>query len=289
MVHVVERIRWSDRENAAAYRRFADTYPMYRDTSRDLVTRARVEHARSVVDLCSGTGATTEAILSVLPADGRVVAVDGSAAMQAEAQNAIDDARVRYVVCRAEEFDRHIDEPVDAVICNSAIWQTDMPATFAAARRALAPGGRIVFNVGGHFVALPRVEEPEQPAPGFSELVVKYAIGGRSRRDHRTGPQRTAESINELVRDAGLEVVSNDIVGYESTVEQNRAWLSIPIFAARFDGLSYQQLMEILERAYQEVDKERTSITRWLIVTAAASKSDGAASPGRGSGTVRNR
>jgi len=253
--------QWSDRETAAAYRRFAAAYPKYRETSHDLVSRARLEDARLVVDLCSGTGATTDAILDVLSASGRVLAVDRSAAMQAEARNVIHDPRVRYVVCSAEEFDRHAAEPVDAVVCNSAIWQTEMPATFAAARRALAPGGRLVFNVGGRFVRLPPVDQPARRTPSLFDLVRQYVILGPR-------PDRSPEMINQWVRDAGLVVAGSEVVAYESTVEEDRAWLSIPIIAGGFSTVPYAQWMDILEKAHQKVDKDRKSTIRWLVVTA---------------------
>ena len=75
---------WDDPDNAAAYRRFTEDFAMYADTSRWLVDRAHLSHARTVVDLCSGTGATTETILSAAGPDARVIALDGAAAMHAE-------------------------------------------------------------------------------------------------------------------------------------------------------------------------------------------------------------
>ena len=39
---------------------------MYRDTSRDLVERLDLDPAATVLDLCCGTGATTEELLKVL-------------------------------------------------------------------------------------------------------------------------------------------------------------------------------------------------------------------------------
>ena len=42
---------------------------------------------------------------------------------------------------------------VDAVVCNSAIWQTDVQASAAAVRRVLRPGGRFVFNLAAAMLA----------------------------------------------------------------------------------------------------------------------------------------
>jgi SAM-dependent methyltransferase len=265
---------WSDRENAAAYRAFTRSFPMYSDTSRDLVARAGIGTASSVVDLCSGTGATTEMILADLPRTGRVLAVDGSAAMQAESQNAIRDPRVRYAVGRAEEFDQHLKEPVDAVICNSAIWQTDMPATFAAAKRALRPGGRLVFNLGGAFAGLPPTPAPGPPKPGLYDLMLAYAILDHdfvpTRRGQRS-PEWTTATIQGWLRDSGFTPTATDTVDYPRNIDQTRAWLSIPVFSFPYSSLSYEQRMDILAKAYHRVDKQAPSgADPWLLVTATA-------------------
>jgi ubiquinone/menaquinone biosynthesis C-methylase UbiE len=257
---------WQDPDNAVAYGEFAQTWPMYAATSGDLVARADLHDATLVVDLCSGTGATTAAILPALPAGGRVVAVDKSAAMQRQAPRS---ERVRQVVSAAEEFDVHVDEPVDAVVCNSAIWQTDMPATFAAARRVLRPGGRLVFNIGGQFVALPSEDLGPQEKPSLHDYMLAYAI-----LDHDFVPavrqrrNRTPQQIEQQLTAAGLTQRSADIVGYASTMEQTRDWLSIPIFAGAFGSLGHQQRADVLAKAYDRVDKSQSTTTRWLLVTA---------------------
>lgn len=211
--------QWSDRDVAIAYRQFAENFPMYAATSRDVVARAELSAARLVVDLCSGTGQTTKAILAELPPDGRVLALDGSAAMQSEARQAIHDDRVEYVLARADELT--VPAPVDAIVCNSAIWQTDMPATFAAARQALRPGGRLVFNVGPPFVRLP--DEPFPPRRlEFIELMMRYAKAdygfAPSRPTRRIG--RTPDLIEGLLRDAGFTDIEQEIERYETTVDQ---------------------------------------------------------------------
>jgi hypothetical protein len=48
---------------------------------------------------------------------------------------------------RAESVDQHVTESADAVICNSAIWQTDFAATAMAVRAMTKAGGRFAFNV----------------------------------------------------------------------------------------------------------------------------------------------
>lgn len=54
---------------------------MYRETSRDVADRAGLRDDAVVVDLCCGTGITTETILESLGPAGRVTGVDASEAM----------------------------------------------------------------------------------------------------------------------------------------------------------------------------------------------------------------
>jgi ubiquinone/menaquinone biosynthesis C-methylase UbiE len=143
---------WDSDETAAGYAAFTAEFTMYRDTSRDLVELARPAPGAVVVDLACGTGVTTREILAALDQDGRVTGIDRSAAMLAVAGRSVTDSRGSWVRASAEEFDQAVPGPVDAVICNSAIWQTDFASTVRAAHAVLAPGGVLAFNIGAEFV-----------------------------------------------------------------------------------------------------------------------------------------
>lgn len=106
----------------------------------------------AVIDLACGTGVTTEAILAALGPDGRVTGVDGSAAMLAVAASSVTDRRVTWIHARAENLDQGMVGLAHAVVCNSAIWQTDLDATMRTVRNVLAEDGRFVFNVGSPFL-----------------------------------------------------------------------------------------------------------------------------------------
>lgn len=141
---------WGDPATARAYAAFAQRDAMYRETSRDLVRLAEVHGDQVVVDLACGTGVTTEEVLTVLGPSGQVFALDSSPAMLGQARAAIDDPRVHWIEAPAEALAKTVGA-ADVVVCNSAIWQTDMAAVFAAVGRILAPGGRFVFNIGRRF------------------------------------------------------------------------------------------------------------------------------------------
>jgi SAM-dependent methyltransferase len=265
---------WDDQHNAELYDRFTRDFPLYTQTSRDLAARADLDGSELAVDLCGGTGATAGVILDAMPPRGHVISVDASAAMQEAGRRSRPDPRITWVVSKAENLAERVAGPVDAVLCNAAIWKTDTPATFTAVRRVLRPGGRFVFNIGGGFAGLTG-DEDQRPrrTPSLSDLISAIAV-----RDYGHVPQEgqapqealTAEIVQRQLQDAGFAVLARDLVTCHGTAEEKRAWLSIPVFARPPGRLTYQQRMEILQKAYQEADKTRMTTTRWLLVTAQA-------------------
>jgi SAM-dependent methyltransferase len=263
---------WSNPQTAEAYARYCAEYPLYRLTSDDLANAARVEDAEVVIDLCCGTGATSEAILSRLPAAGRIVAVDGSAAMLGEARARLTDPRIRWVHARVEDLADHVSEPADAVLCNSAIWQTDMPGTFAAVRRVLRPGGRFAFNIGADHVTRPddaaRTPDTE---PTLLDLMRQEAIarGWKPPAARRPRAEVTVESVTGMLTAAGFVPPRVTTAEYRTDDGMARAWLEIPIFTeGRFPGLSYEERMESLAAACERLDEARPDVSRWMVFTA---------------------
>ena len=246
---------WDSAENARSYAAFARTYSTYRETSQDLVALARLALDAHVVDLACGTGVTTEAVLAALGASGRVVAADASQAMLDVARSAVRDRRVRWLSVQAECLDARTIGPMDAVLCNSAIWQTDIPATVVAVGRVLRPGGRFVFNVGAEMLA-DHADEDQSSDP-LIKLMESFAAreyGWAPAPARRTGPGRRELSENWLLQvlgNAGFGVAPVQVLTYRCSLEEQRAWLSIPIFTVRsFGGLSYDQRMAALDHAY---------------------------------------
>lgn len=101
------------------------------------------EHA---LDAGCGSGRVTEELLRRLP-EGRVLAVDASAAMIEKARERLGD-RASYLVADLTELT--VDEPVDLVFSTATFhWIPDHDRLFRRIRAALRPGGRLVAQCGG--------------------------------------------------------------------------------------------------------------------------------------------
>ncbi len=267
---------WDSDETAARYAAFASEFPMYSETSRDLVGLAALAPDAAVVDLCCGTGATSKEILGALGPDGKVTGVDGAAAMLAAAARAVTDPRVSWVRASAEEFDQAVRGPADAVICNSAIWQTDFASTTRAARAVLAPGGVFVFNFGDEFLRPDGGAEPRDadfPLMTAMRQIAADDYGwSRPAGTTRRRPLLSRPEVGEILASAGFAVRHAGWLEYEQSPQEQQAWLRVPAFTDRqLPGLPYELRMAVLDKAFQRVGPPGVEFSRWLAVAATAS------------------
>ncbi|WP_326681662.1 class I SAM-dependent methyltransferase [Streptomyces sp. NBC_01237] len=263
---------WDEPANAQAYEAFTRAFPMYDTTSRDLARRAQLDNADLVVDLCGGAGATARALLDLLPARARVVSLDSAAAMQQVGRRTLPDPRLTWVTASAEQLSNHLAPgSVDVVVCNSALWKTDVPAVCEAAARVLRPQGRFVFNIGGGFAGVRHPDEETSARPSLNTFIRQIAEA-----DHgyiapplgRTDPKLPPETITQHLNSAGLYVTDAEVTAQHSTMAEKKAWLSIPLFARPEGNFTHEQRMEILEAAYARTVPEARLVTSWLVITA---------------------
>ncbi|WP_405589712.1 class I SAM-dependent methyltransferase [Streptomyces sp. NBC_01190] len=228
--------------------------------------------SRLVIDLCGGAGATAQAVLDVAPARTRVVSLDSAAAMQRVGRRTLTDSRLSWITAPAEQLADHVHESADAVVCNSAIWKTDVPAVFTAVRRVLRPSGRFVFNIGGGFAGITHPDEAiTHTKPSLNSLIQQIAA-----RDFGyvpppvTGspPKLPLHKVTEHLATAGMTVVETEVTAQHSTIAEKKAWLSIPVFSRPDGTLTFKQRMQILEAAYALIDPGAPTVTSWLVVVA---------------------
>ena len=112
----------------------------------EVLDRLELRGDERVLDAGCGSGRVTEALVGRLPR-GRVIGVDGSAAMIETARRRLGD-RAELLVC--DLCDLAIEPPVDAVLSTATFhWIADHARLFSRLRAALRPGGRLVAQCGG--------------------------------------------------------------------------------------------------------------------------------------------
>lgn len=139
---------WHSPRTAARYDRYTRDFPLYATTSARLVVAAGIRAGARVLDLGCGTGVTTKALVDRVGPDGRVLAVDSSAAMLDTARANVKAANVSWHEGDAGAVDRLVGGPVDAAVSNMAFWQFELAPTLASVARLLAGDGCLTFSIG---------------------------------------------------------------------------------------------------------------------------------------------
>jgi trans-aconitate 2-methyltransferase len=148
---------------------------------RDLLAMLAPQQHERILDVGCGTGQLTSEIAK---SGAEVIGVDKSHEM-------IAAARTNYPELRFEVADvarTKYDSEFDAVFSNAALhWVRNQPGAIAAIARALKPGGRFVFEMGGRgnirqvwratvqALAEMGVLNPENLSPWFYPSVGQYA------------------------------------------------------------------------------------------------------------------
>jgi trans-aconitate 2-methyltransferase len=131
--------------DAATYHHVSTPHAGWADV---VLGRLELRGDETVLDLGTGTGKVAAKLLERLP-EGRVVGVDGSAAMIEEARRRLgDDPRVS-LMC-SDLLALSVDPPADAAVSSATFhWIADHDALFARVRAALKPGAQFVAQCGG--------------------------------------------------------------------------------------------------------------------------------------------
>lgn len=137
--------------NTSAREWDAETYDAVSDPQfewgMEVLGRLQLRGDEVAVDAGCGSGRVTEELTKRLP-EGRVIAVDGSAAMVEKAKERLGD-RADYLC--SDLVALRLEQPADLVFSTATFhWIPDHEALFGRLRAALKPGGRLVAQCGGH-------------------------------------------------------------------------------------------------------------------------------------------
>lgn len=163
----------------------------------EVLGRLELSGEEAVLDAGCGSGRVTEELIKRLPG-GRVLAVDGSEAMIAEARRRLGD-RASYLVSDLSELE--IDEPVDLVFSTATLhWILDHDRLFGRLRAALRPGGRLVAQCGGegnvaeHARAIATVAAKPEFASHLKEMTGIWNFASPEETEARLGNAGFAEA-----------------------------------------------------------------------------------------------
>ncbi|MAS40339.1 MAG: methyltransferase type 12 [Porticoccaceae bacterium] len=144
-------------------RQIGSVIPSSRYLERRVVALADIAHARTIVELGTGTGGITRAVLTAMPADARLVGIEINPRLH-QLLSGFDDPRLIAHFGSAEQLAeilrRHQLPPPDVVVSGIPFSTMDRELgsrVLAAIAAALAPGGRFVaYQVSAQVARLAR-------------------------------------------------------------------------------------------------------------------------------------
>ncbi len=178
----------ADKEFAGSVPELYDTYlvPLiFASYATDLARRLGARRPNRVLEIAAGTGVLTRELASALPSGVAIVATDLNQPMldRASSVGTCRPVEWRPADAMALPFG---DGSFDVVVCQFGVmFFPDKPRAFAEARRALAPGGALIFSVWD------RIEENEFAA------TVTETLAGRFPRDPPRFMARTPHGYYE--------------------------------------------------------------------------------------------
>lgn len=151
---------------------------------RELIARLGFKGDEHVLDIGCGEGELTAEIAALVP-QGRVVGIDSSPEMIDLARKtypANSFPNLQWILMDATEID--FSEEFDVAFSNAVLhWVNDQPAVLRAVHRALRPGGKLIFQMGGRgnamdmAMVLVSMLAREEWGSYFHDFVLPYRFG----------------------------------------------------------------------------------------------------------------
>jgi trans-aconitate 2-methyltransferase len=213
--------------------------------AKDVLARMPLRGDEVVLDAGCGSGRVTRLLLERLPR-GRVIGVDGSESMIAEAREALAGFGDRLDLVHSDLLALVLDRPVDAVFSNAVFhWIFDHDALFRGLRATLKPGGALAAQCGGEgnvenwVAAVKRAAQREPFAKYLAERPEPWHYA-------------TAAETKERLQRAGFDEVRCWLEDRIVEPENPREYVAVVGLAAHHDQLP----VELREPFTDAVDKE---------------------------------
>lgn len=226
-----------------------------------LFARAAVQPGERVIDIGCGTGLTTKDLLPRVGIEGRILGIDVSEPMLAQARERLgDDSRLTLVQADATTYP-FAEQSFDLALSRMGVMFFAEPAkSFANIRRALRPGGRLTFacwrtleenpwqGVPSRAVlsVLPPQPPPDPEAPGG------FAFGAEAR-------------VRRILARAGFAAIALEPIDTERDIAQGRG-----IDEAVAAAVSAGPAMRLLRGRPPETVRAATEAVRRALLPAAS-------------------
>lgn len=209
-----------------------------------LMERLPLAGTETVLDAGCGTGRVTRMLVERLP-EGKVIAVDGSAAMVEKVGEVLRPGDESFV---ADLTALELREPVDAITSSAVFhWIPDHDALFARMRTALKPGGRIEAQCGGKG----NIDDFRRVS---GEVLGRepYAAHLRAAGFEEPWFYADAEETEERLRAAGFTAVKTWLQPWDVVPSDPREFMRTLILKPHIDSLPaelHEQLLDEVEAA----------------------------------------
>jgi arsenite methyltransferase len=180
----------------------------------------------TILDVATGTAIVAIAASQIIGEEGKVIGVDISPVMLAQAQAKIAEQKITNIELIEADIDSldFSENSFDTIFCSSSVpWFTDIPGTFSNWYRWLKPGGKIAFSC---------YSEKSFLTPIIVELCQEICKIKLPDWNSITG---TPEKCQQLLATVGFEniVVKQEQLGHYLTIEEakntwqgDRIWIN---------------------------------------------------------------
>lgn len=256
---------WRGWQNAEVYHEFVSEHPIYRRLNEHLAGMADLEHARHVLDLGCGTGATASAALARIPPEADLLGIDASEAMVSVAQARTLDPRASFAVLSAASVGQLAPRRFDRVLSNAAVWQfPSIHPVLEGLAAVTVASGSFVFNVPAE-----RVLGEEAPVHPFQVALARELEQRTARPFSRSPTELDPDGLAALLSATGFRLEARERFSYVGTQGELVELMRIPAMTAPLaPDLSWSERVQIVDRTAERIDPNEPVEVPWIYFAA---------------------